>query len=409
MPIKDLSDTVRLPRLGKIHLGIRDPERGYPTKTEYFVLPKDHPDYAAIVKIFGDKPKELHVVIPVEDEEVWATQYYKAYTRTHGLVCKGDGDNAIRMVDVNTKTFPDKDTATMAMLDMTCAGKECSEYKAKKCQETMNLRFMLPEIPGLGVWQIDTGSINSILNINSCAKMIKNAYGRISMIPLKLTLEPTQVNNPEDGKKQMVYTMHLRTNVTMLQLAEAARTQAKGLMLEAPDLEDAFKVQVEKDIDELWPSDTAQSAKQATADAQRAKAEPAKQAATKTRREVPVRGPDTFKTLNDALRACRNDFGMQPEEVYRELGYKGKNDITEKPFEVYLKIKTLKACPIENQPQESQGNGLGNAGQFLSKVNEVFGLNKTQTMEYPDVKLLFDVGDFSKAYLKLAEIQAGKK
>jgi len=91
VPIKDLSDTVRLPRLGKIHLGIRDPERGYPTKTEYFVLPKDHPDYAAIVKIFGDKPKELHVVIPVEDEEVWATQYYKAYTRTHGLVCKGDG------------------------------------------------------------------------------------------------------------------------------------------------------------------------------------------------------------------------------------------------------------------------------------------------------------------------------
>jgi len=43
MPIKNLSESVRLPRLGKFHLGIRHPEKGYPMKTDYFVIPKEHP------------------------------------------------------------------------------------------------------------------------------------------------------------------------------------------------------------------------------------------------------------------------------------------------------------------------------------------------------------------------------
>lgn len=252
MPIKDLSDTVRLPRLGKIHLGYRHPEKGYPIKTDYFVFPKEHSDYKKLVETFGEKPKELRILIPVEDEELWATQYYKAYSLTRGLICKGDGEVAMRMVDAKTGGLPEKETGMIALTEMTCAGKECPEYKAKKCGETMNLRFVLPEVPGLGIWQIDTGSINSILNINSCANMIKKAFGRVSLIPLKLTLEPIEVNNPETGKKQTVYVMHLRTTVTIAQLADAAREQAKTLMLSPADWDAEFEKQVQNDIDTLW-------------------------------------------------------------------------------------------------------------------------------------------------------------
>jgi len=116
----------------------------------------------------------------------------------------------------------------------------------------MNLRFLLPEVPGLGVWQIDTGSKNSILNINSCAKIMKKAFGHISMIPLKLTFEPIEVNNPDDGKKQTVYVLNLRSDVTLEQLADAAREQSKTLMIESPSLENAFDLELEKDIDKLW-------------------------------------------------------------------------------------------------------------------------------------------------------------
>lgn len=252
MPIKDLSEVIRLPRLGKIHLGIRHPEKGYPMKTDYFVLPKDHSDYKKLVEVFGEKPKELRILIPVEDEEQWATQYYKAYTITHGLVCKGDGEVSLRMLDTKTGDLPNKTTATVAMKEMACSGKGCPEYKVKKCHEVMNLRFILPEVPGLGVWQIDTGSINSILNINSCARLIKSAFKRISMIPLKLTLESVIVNNPEDGKKQTVFVLHLRTEITLSQLADATREQAKLLMVAGPDMESAYEAQLDQEVEDLF-------------------------------------------------------------------------------------------------------------------------------------------------------------
>jgi hypothetical protein len=253
MPINDLSENVRIPRLGKFHLGFRDPAKnGAPTKTDYFVIEKDHPDKKRIEAIFGEKPKELRIQIPTENDEDWKPQYYKAYNMTYGLVCRGDGKDATRMVDIKTNELPNKETKTVNMVDMKCAGKECPVYKSKKCGEVMNLRFVLPEVPGLGVWQIDTGSINSILNINSCTKLIKVVFGRITNIPLKLTLEDIEVNNPETGKKQKVYVMNLRSDVTLAELADKARKQSQIFQIEAPDYAAAYDAQIEKNINELW-------------------------------------------------------------------------------------------------------------------------------------------------------------
>lgn len=292
MPIKNLSEDIRLPRLGKIHLGYRDPNKNNaPVKTNYFVLPKDHSDYKKLVEAFGAQPKELRILIPPVEDDVWATQYYKAYNATRGLVCKGDGEMAMRMVDAKTGALPDRETGTIAMTEMTCAGKDCPEYKAKKCGEVMNLRFILPEVPGLGIWQIDTGSINSILNINSCAKMIKNAFGRISLIPLKLTLEPIEVNTPDTGKKQTVFVLNLRTTVTIAQLADVAREQAKVLSLKPGDLETAYEEQVQNDIETLWPEDDKPKKEEP-------KPEPAKPAPTKESEppsEPPTSKPDVVK------------------------------------------------------------------------------------------------------------------
>jgi hypothetical protein len=254
-PIKNLSEEVRLPRLGKIKLGTKNPEKGYPMKADHFVFPKDHSDYEKLVKTFGAEPKELRVLIPVEDEEQWATQYYKAYNLTRGLVCKGDGDTAMRQIDVKTGDLPSKETLTTTMKEMPCAGRDCPDYKAKKCHEVMNFRFILPEIPGLGVWQIDTGSINSILNINSSAKIIKKAFGRISMIPLILSFKPAKAKNPQDGKQQTIYVLNLETNITLAQLADVAREQAKTLMLEAPDLGKEYDLETERLTEELFGED----------------------------------------------------------------------------------------------------------------------------------------------------------
>ena len=113
--------------------------------------------------VYGDKPKRLDVIIPVEDDEVWANQYYRQYSRTRGgLVCKGDGETCRRMIDTDTGAIAGRDTKAVIWQEgLECKGRDCPDYKGKACQEVMNLQFMLPKVPGLGVWQIDTGSIHS--------------------------------------------------------------------------------------------------------------------------------------------------------------------------------------------------------------------------------------------------------
>ena len=101
-PIEGLTNRRQLPRVGKIRLGIKKQAksgRDYPVATDYFVCPPE------VQKIYGEKPKALDVIIPIEDPEVWASQYYRQYSRTRGLICKGDGATCRRMIDTKTGRF----------------------------------------------------------------------------------------------------------------------------------------------------------------------------------------------------------------------------------------------------------------------------------------------------------------
>jgi hypothetical protein len=83
----------------------------------------------------------------------------------------------------------------------------------------------------------------------------------------------------------------------------------------------------EDDIQDYWPEEAAKNT-------------PDEQASTPN--IVASRDPDTIKTINDLYVACNKDFNMQPSEVLKELGYKTKSDINEKPSELYTRIKAMK-------------------------------------------------------------------
>ena len=74
-PIEGLSETRRITRLGKIHLGIKriseKTGKEYPSATDYFVCPPE------ITEVYGEKPVKLDIMFPLEDEEVIAHQYLK--------------------------------------------------------------------------------------------------------------------------------------------------------------------------------------------------------------------------------------------------------------------------------------------------------------------------------------------
>lgn len=232
MPIEGLSERKQLPRLGKIRLGIKKlsaKKVEYPSATDYFVCPPE------IQAIYGDKPQSLDILIPVEDEEIWCSQWYRQYSRTRGLVCKGDGKTCRRMVDVDSGAIAGRETKEVVWREgVVCDGRECLDYKARACQEVMNLQIILPKVPGLGIYQIDTGSIHSIMNINNSATMIRAMVGRVAWVPLVLKLEPTTVNNPDDGKKKTVFCMQLRYEKSVVDLLTDSQKPRLAMLLGKP-------------------------------------------------------------------------------------------------------------------------------------------------------------------------------
>jgi hypothetical protein len=199
--IKGVSEIRRLPRLGKIYLG--DKEQGdkgpYPRATDHFVI-KDLPE---VVAVYGKKPKELDIMFPVNDLEIVFPQWYKRYGKS-GLLCRGDGETA-EMVD--------KDTGEIKKIP--CPGMECTWFQQKHCRYLAHLQFLLPKVSILGVYQIDTSSYHSIININSTLQLLRAVTGgRIAMIPLKLALRPKEVH-PPGIKKKIVYVMELHGDINI--------------------------------------------------------------------------------------------------------------------------------------------------------------------------------------------------
>jgi len=235
MPIEGVSDLVRIPRLGKIHLGIKVKARGtgaeYPKATDYFVAPDE------VEAIYGGKPTELQIMFPVEEPELFAQQWLRAYSQTQGLVCIGTGLEAHGKVDVATGAMADHETKQWEWRDLNCDPQECQKYQTKRCRRVLNLQFLLPEVPGLGVYQIDTSSFYSIVNINSMIKMLKGMLGRCSLVPLTLVLGPIEVSPPGLTKKT-VHVMHIKKDIKLAELAHIAQLPLGKILIPEADTDE---------------------------------------------------------------------------------------------------------------------------------------------------------------------------
>lgn len=206
MPIKGRSDIVRIPRVGKIRLGVRKKTQSgkeYPTATDYFVVVADDSTSQAAAQafhsVYGETPREIQIAFPSDNPEQFFPQYLSSYRGGNGqykLFCRGDGERAQR------------DDGHGGYVDIPCPYKECEFYTGKKCKELGKLQFFLPEVPGIGIWQLDTTSFHSTVRINSAIQMIQALTGgRIKMVPLTLRLVP-QVVSPE-GKPKTVHVLEL--------------------------------------------------------------------------------------------------------------------------------------------------------------------------------------------------------
>lgn len=226
MPIK--GQPLKLPRLGKIRLGTKAvTAQGveYPTPSDHFIVKADDstPEASAeaFKAVYGERPDELDILFPTEDVDQLASIFYRYYSRG-GLLCRGDGVEAVARIDRTTGGFVDKDSRpeNVILAEVSCSD-DCPKRVEGRCRPVLCLQFLLHSVHGLGVWQCDTGGFHSIRNILSQVQLIKGLLGRISLVPLKLRLVPMTVQ-PPGIKKKTVRVLQLQAQVSLLELQERA-------------------------------------------------------------------------------------------------------------------------------------------------------------------------------------------
>lgn len=234
--IAELSDITRMPRIGKIHLGIKKlSQKGmeYPAETDHFVFDGESPYYQKLIERYGKSPKELPIAFPIEETEQLFPQGLKYYGRSKGLICTGDGRIALRLAGIpigaDLKELKIEGRPEM-MEELECPYKDCADYAAGRCKQMGNLFVLLPEITLAGVWQIDTSSYHSIVDLNSSLAYVRQLVGRVSMLFDPRTLRPfltlrrVTKETHGSGRKETHWPMIVELNADLRTVLEASRT-----------------------------------------------------------------------------------------------------------------------------------------------------------------------------------------
>lgn len=220
--IKGLSERRRLPRLGKIRLGVRVRTKEgneHPVETDYFVVPPE------VARVYGEKPKELEVVFPVEDRAVIFPQALRYYGSSRGLKCIGNGEEAARF---------NEQTGQMELQKCKC------HLFGNGCSPRAHLMVILPKVNWGGVYQIDTGSENTIEDINSGLDHVKDLLKRFALVPLLLKRVPRETNG--GGHRRVHYPLQIDLATNDIAYINKLRTETalildrnKGLALPEPE------------------------------------------------------------------------------------------------------------------------------------------------------------------------------
>jgi hypothetical protein len=183
-------------RIGKLKIGeTKEKARAdgsvvsYPSKLDY-IIAKDGAGniVQAFHDVFGERPTEFRAVFPSNDPVDFYWEAYRRYGSGTGLVCHGDGRQAI--VEETGET-----------IECPC---QCAEGDHPTCKPVASLSLFLYDVPALGVFQIDTGSINSIRNMRWFISALPGLTGgQYAGIPFKVKVEPFQAMH--DGKASLAF------------------------------------------------------------------------------------------------------------------------------------------------------------------------------------------------------------
>jgi Recombination directionality factor-like len=230
--IKGLTDRApKLPRLGKIRLGVKQQGAGgreFPQDTDHFVLT----DVPEVASVYGDAPKKLIAMFATNDPEVnfpTRLEAWKASSKQKMpdgspksiLFCSSDGETATRLYvgerdaqghAIVAKMAPDERPDEGEMFEFACPFRACNYYENRGCRQVGRLNVLLPQVSWSGVYQIETSSLWAFGNVQDAIVWMHSIYGgRIALKPFELTREPVVMMPPElKGKSIIKHVLHLR-------------------------------------------------------------------------------------------------------------------------------------------------------------------------------------------------------
>lgn len=232
LPGVDQDFRFQLPRLGKLRLGIKalaQSGKEYPKATEYFVLPQellDNSDFMAeLSKYNADpaKPVKLPIYLPCNAIAGNMRRSADLYGSSKGLLCRTYNGEICERVNQKTGEWSQCECSMHT---------GCQEFEKKNCHWIHRLRVVLPDAPGIGVWQIDSTSKNNWATLNSEMGAIKGQLGgKLAGVDLFLTLEPREFQvsmtdyktKEKKLQKTTTWLMHIRSDMNLRKLKEAAQ------------------------------------------------------------------------------------------------------------------------------------------------------------------------------------------
>jgi hypothetical protein len=177
-PIIDIQR--RLVEVGRIRMGKRA-ENGAPTKLETFrITSRDQSRLTEIAGVYGgdvvpwaEREGEFEVITATDELPILLlpgqalSQWYELWS-AGGCQRRCDGENDV-------------------ISDGPCV---CSTERGdRNCKPTTRLSVMLPEIPGLGVWRLESHGYYAAVELSATAGMLEQATAQGQVFPARLRID----------------------------------------------------------------------------------------------------------------------------------------------------------------------------------------------------------------------------
>lgn len=186
----------RLPVIGHVKTGFKAKDKKHPTSVDYFIPAGKYAD--SFTRFYGEKPQSLPIVFLEDGPENQCVERYEYRDSSGSLFAKGDGEqfevwDGEKYAPFSKEEHPD----IMERVHQKVGG--------KGWKVTLTLRFMLPQLQVLGLWQLTThaaaSSIPQIVSIFD--EMIKH-QGTVKGVIFDLNVKYAKSQKPNDPSRYPV-------------------------------------------------------------------------------------------------------------------------------------------------------------------------------------------------------------